>query len=555
MWEIYKSGSARGIEVLHKEFNYMKNRKIKQIKDNHIMPTRHQQLFTKSMIGVVGSVLLVPGAIAANKKPNLLYIFPDQYRLHAMSIWSKPGYKNALRTVGDPVHTPNLDELAKKSVLFTQAVSTYPVCSPHRAMLMSGMYPASNGVDINCKTGRKAGLYHDIECFTDVLAKNGYETAYVGKTHWERNEPLFDKQFNYVGKKTSPGGYSVNSFDTFIPRGRGRHSNKYWYQPVRDNHFNPAVYSSVPKLIAGKKDGQPYFPRKFTPLIEANAIIAYLKNKGGERDANKPFSIIWAPNPPHSPYHKIEYCEKDIYKKYYKDFPIDKLLIRKNAIFGKNAKNKAPDKCAKIYFSLVTSVDRQIGRVLKELKESGLAENTIVIFTSDHGEMMGSKGLMAKNVIYDESFLVPFMICYPGKLKHRMEDLMLSSVDIMPTMLGLMDLPIPSTVQGVNYSKGLETGIFKDELKPKSALYIHPVRKGVRTDNYTYQVDRKGRTELYNNCSDPYQMKNLPLKAIPAKDLNFLQQELGRWLKKANDPWYKRRANKSLINYPETQEH
>lgn len=495
----------------------------------------------------------------AIKRPNLLYIFPDQYRLHALSIWSNPEYKNVLRTLGDPVHTPNLDKLAKQGVLFSQVCSTHPVSSPHRAMLMSGMYPSKNGIeDLNCKLGREQALKEDIECFTDVLAKAGYETAYIGKTHWHKTEALFDKNGNYVGTTKEPGGHSVGLFDTYIPEGKSRHSNKYWFQQLNDNHFNAISYSNIPELIEGKKNGELYRSHKFTTKKEADVIIKYLKNENGERLKDKPFSIIWSINPPHPPYFKLSDCDSTIYNKYYKNMPDEELLVRKNVkLTAKAGDYTAKDQKdiqtnARIYFSLIKSVDEEIGRVLNCLKEIGEENNTIVVFTSDHGEMMGSQGLTGKNYIYDESFLVPYIIRYPNKLNHRIEDLMFGSVDIMPTMLGLMGLEkfIPETVMGNNYSAGIINNDYSKVAKPTSALYLRMDAKGVRTNKYSYVVHENGTYELYNNIDDPYQMNNIKLEDINTEEQTELKYSLGKWLKKACDKWFYNKTNNNLIIYP-----
>ena len=167
--------------------------------------------------------------------------------------------------------------------------------------------------------------------------------------------------------------------------------------------------------------------------------------------------------------------------------------------------------------------------------------------------MMASHGRFAKSVIYDESFLIPLMIRFPKRLKPRMEDLMIGRVDVMPTLLGLMGLNdrIPHTVQGVDYSAELLSDEFTEKPKPKSAAYIMPDAKGLRTDRYTYQVSSDGKTELYDNAADPYQLKNLPSSKVDSADLRFLQEELGRWLKEANDQWYQTRMHASLITYPD----
>lgn len=486
------------------------------------------------------------------KKPNLLYIFPDQYRLYALSIWNDPAYREMLSTAGDPVHTPNLDKLAKKGILFNNVCSTFPVSSPHRGMLMSGMYPRVNGIEKNCHISRTEELKQDIECLTDVLAKAGYETAYVGKTHWHRTEALFDKNLNYVGIKETPGGEILNVYDTYIPEGKSRHSNKFWFQGIK-SHYTSYTYSNRPELVDGKKDGEVCVHEGFTAAHEADIIIKYLKNQNGERISGKPFSMIWSINPPHPPYNKLSDCDIQVYNKYYKDMPVEYLLVRKNAKseWETNKGKKNIEMSARVYFSLVKMVDEEIGRVLDTLEEIGEADNTIVVFTSDHGEMMGSHEFTGKSRIYDESFLVPYIITYPGVLEHRVEDLMFGSIDIMPTMLGLMGLEkkIPSSVMGRDYSDGIITGNYKKNPKPQSAVFLSEKSKGVRTYKYTYLVNPDGSYELYNNLKDPYQMMKLKFDDIPASDAQTLKNELGRWLTEANDRWCDNRHNSSLVNY------
>lgn len=488
------------------------------------------------------------------KKPNLLYIFPDQYRLFALGIWSDPAYKNALSTVGDPVHTPNLDKLAKQGALFTTVCSTQPVSSPHRAMLLSGMYPEKNGIKKNCTIDNTEELHQDIVCFTDVLAREGYETAYVGKTHWHRTQALFDKKGNYKGITESPGGAYQNKFDTYIPEGKSRHSNKFWYQHLNNNsHYNAIAYSNRPELIDGKGDGEAYRPKRFTTTVEADVVIKYLKNENNERDPHKPFSIIWSINPPHPPYNRLSDCDSTIYNKYYRDLSFDQLLLRDNVIKSKNIQKQEKLKtCAQVYYSLIKSVDDEIGRVLKALEETGESDHTIIVFTSDHGEMMGSHGKMSKSVFYDESMLVPFILKYPGKIKPHVEDLMMGSADIMPTMLGLMGMgdKIPETVMGSDYSDGLLTGEYKKHSKPESALYLSRNKKGVRTCKYTYVVKEDNTYELYDNANDPYQRKKISLNDLSDQEASFLKKSLGEWLVTSCDEWASQKKCSDYIIYP-----
>ena len=494
------------------------------------------------------------GAFGQEQRPNLVYIFADQYRLHALSLWSDPAYRNALNTAGDPVSTPNLDRLARQSVVFNRVCSTCPLSSPHRAMLMTGAYPEKNGVPGNCHKDRTYGIPDSLTCFTDVLAEAGYETAYIGKTHWHRTQALFDKKNNYVGTTESPGGHYIFPYDTYIPEGRGRKSNKYWFQQVKDNHFNAAAYSNRPELVGGKKDGESFYYRRFTSEVEADIAIGYLRNKQGERDASKPFSLFWSLNPPHTPYSSLSDCREEVFNRYYRDLKPEEVLLRPNVKYGEGTQVKDLEELtfqAKVYFSLVKSVDEEIGRGLKVLDEEGLSDNTLLIFAADHGEMMGSQGRMAKSVIYDESFSIPFILRYPGRLKPGVNDLMLGATDIMPTLLGLLGIEegLPETVKGKDYSQGILTGKYKKVKKPVSQFFYQPKEKGVRTDRYSYAVKSDGDYLLFDNRKDPYQMNPLKLEEIPAKQVKLLKKELGNWLKISEDSWVQEQRLSDKITY------
>ena len=154
-------------------------------------------------------------------------------------------------------------------------------------------------------------------------------------------------------------------------------------------------------------------------------------------------------NPPHSPYRSLDDCMEEDFN-LYKNQPLDSLLVRPNAD-SKMLKAES----ARYYFASVTGVDRAFGQILDALKELGLDKNTIVVFASDHGETMCSQHTEdPKNSPYSESMNVPFLVRFPDKIKPRVDDLMLSSPDIMPTLLGLAGLAdsIPAEVQGRNYA-------------------------------------------------------------------------------------------------------
>ena len=247
----------------------------------------------------------------------------------------------------------------------------------------------------------------------------------------------------------------------------------------------------------------------------------------------------------------------------YRDMTYEELYVRENA---DTTLSKAPS--ARYYFANVTGVDREFGRLLDELERLGLEKNTIVVFTSDHGETMCSQGTLdPKNSIYTESFNVPFMIRYPGKIRHRVDSTMLSTTDIMPTMLALAGLEdkIPHTAEGRNLAPVfLENG--KECDIPDAVLYIRnldgkkdkdgivhgifPEARGVKTGRYTMEIaiDRDmniKRVLIFDDWNDPYQMTNIPYRENPELFAG-LCAELREKLEEANDIWYREGIMDSL---------
>ncbi|MDX1284901.1 MAG: sulfatase-like hydrolase/transferase, partial [Draconibacterium sp.] len=353
------------------------------------------------------------------KPPNVIFIFPDQYRSYSLGFWSQNDNAKYIQGQPDPVSTPNLDKLANEGIVFSRAVSNFPLCSPYRGMLLSGMYPDSNGLTTNCRADREQQLRTDAVCITDVFAEAGYNVSYFGKCHWQKTEPLFDTLGNYVGSLKEPGGHLLNRYDTYVPPGPDRHGIDYFFQAIKDSHSDPRIFSSDPKVINGKKDGELYRPRRFNAQLESEVILKYLDNTHGQRDSNKPFFMIWSLNPPHNPWNE-QHTKMEFYDQYTNNgkAEYEKLLTHKNA-------SAKAGKHAPYYFANVSAVDYFIGQVLDKLEELNIADNTIICFSSDHGEMLGSHGHQGKPYPYTEAFNVPFIVKWGDKLKHRVEDLIL----------------------------------------------------------------------------------------------------------------------------------
>lgn len=473
--------------------------------------------------------------IVENKqtKPNLLFIFPDQFRNAAVGINNQ-----------DPVHTPNLDKLANEGVILSNAISSYPLCSPYRGMLMTGKLPYNNNVLSNSNSRRykynNSWQKGDIS-FSDVLVKNGYDAGYVGKLHLTSPPPIAGKD-------------SV-IWDTYTPK-EFRHGFNFWYSyGTFDIHNTPHYW------VNDAKEDELTYINEWSPKHEADVIIDYLKNPSKDtRSKDKPFALFWSVNPPHPPYQYVP--EK--YLESYKDKSLEDLLVRENVDLDTDAKDLTFHKGAtrkrthlaknhvRDYFAMVTGVDEQIGRVLKTLKEQGLDNNTIVVITSDHGEMMGSHGLMSKNVWYEESVNVPFIIRWPDKIKAgQKDDVLISPTDIMPTILNMLGTTdgIPTNLDGKDLSSII---LEKEGKRPSSVMYYfieegQPAsgHRGIRTQAHTYVVtlDRKDveRRFMYDNKKDPHQMNNITGKDSALE--KSLHEELLQQLKQKKDPWLERYQN------------
>ena len=494
-------------------------------------------------------------------RPNLLFICTDQQRRSSLGFWQRDEYRDALLGAPDPVYTPNIDRLADDGIVVSEAFSSYPVCSPFRAMLFSGRYPEDNGVWQNCCPSRDDELRADIPTFTDILAQNGYSVGYVGKWHLENPRADFDRDGKYIaeipdfeGERFYADGSAEDAptcWDTLIPKDRQRGIDYLYayntYDVFRYREGDDPL--KIPRLF--DKDYQRHSPKagEWSPDFETDVAIRFIRNNDSERAGEKPFALFVNYNPPHLPYESREDTSYTAYDGLYANAkPEDRLPRRQNVTLY----SEKFEEHSRVYFSHVAGIDECVGRLMSALDDIGERDNTIVVYTSDHGEMLGSHGLMSKNVPYEEATAIPFVLRYPEKIEHRIEPLFLGAVDMMPTILGLANVDIPKDLVGKDYSQVLVTS---EGERPSSILFTQPKRKGVRTSKYLFTVSYKtdteyGETMLFDIENDPYQMNNLSLDKIPDAELNALRADLGSRLKESNDPWYKKRLYSDFIIYP-----
>lgn len=450
------------------------------------------------------------------QRPNLVFIMADQWRGDALGCIGK-----------EPVQTPCLDRLAQQGINFTDAVSSYPVSSPARGMLMSGMYPPHNKVVANCNSA--SAPYHvelptDIRCWSDVLKDQGYQTGYIGK--WHLDAPYAP----YVNTANNRGAVAWNEW---CPKER-RHGFDYWVAyGTYDYHLRPMYWDTD-----AKRDSF-YYVDQWGPEYEADKAIEYIHKHTGSK---QPFALVVSMNPPHTGYELVP----DRYKEIYKDLDVEALANRpdvppKGTEMGDYFRNSIRN-----YYACMTGVDENVGRIVETLKKNGLFDNTIVVFTSDHGICMGAHESVGKNIFYDVAMRVPLIISWPEKIKPRKDNhLMMAFADLYPTLLSLMGLKneIPETVQTFDLSEEILTGKERPDLvQPYYFIqFDHPSTgyRGLRTPTHTYVVHASDgeidSTLLFDRRQDPYQMKN-----VASQHPELVQQlyrQLKDWLDKTKDPF------------------
>ena len=455
----------------------------------------------------------------AHRPPNILFVICDELRAQAV-----PPARE------DPTVTPNLDRFADESLALTDMVATSPVCSPYRALLLSGRYPHANGVLENCNSDQEGTanfLKPDEVCFTDVLAANGYQCGYIGKWHLDHPDPA---SYAHTEGRRRDG----RVWDSFTPPGAGRHGCAFWYAyGVYDNHFYPHYWTGV-SGIEERID-----VHEWSVQHETDVAIDYLRNSAGQRDPEAPFCLVVSHNPPHMPFNRVP-AE---YRRAYSTLGPERLLNRGNVSLHRQGALAA--EAVEGYFAAITGIDEQFGRLLACLEEQGLADDTIVIFTADHGEMMGSHGRIGKGVWYEESVRIPFLLRWPGRIEPGQDDLLMSGADVHPTLLGLAGLAdaISPQVQGTDYAPLFRGAAMP---RPSSAFYLllanaHPElgNRGIRTHGHTFvRVRESGAAEqliLHDNRSDPYQLRNVA--ADNPSLVRDLAAELDGWLQRTGDPW------------------
>ena len=457
--------------------------------------------------------------------PNIVFLFSDQQRYDTLAAYGN-----------DWIRTPNLNGLSERSLVFERAYVTQPVCTPARASLLTGLYPHTAGPVVN-----HIPLPPGTRTFAEYIG-DGHETAWYGKwhlgddtlkqhgwKHWISTEDGHQRSY-------SQEGLPLSDYHRYL-EGRG-------YEPEGKALDGRAVFTSGQRSRMPAEDQMAHFLGR--------AAVDFIN-----RNAERPFVLFVSTFEPHSPYSgpyndlydpatlpvgpaflqqpesaslyhrtRAAYYSKHLAgggsrsDPYMRDYLLDPDLALDTELDWRTLRAQ--------YMSNITLVDDMVGMVLGALEENGLSDDTVVVFTSEHGEMAGDHFLLEKRSLYEESARVPLLMRVPWIAdRGRTVRGNISQVDLLPTLLDLIGEPVPDSVQGKSLKSALEAGadlenndVFIEwngtgEIPDRhlghediDLLNTAPWR-GVVSGDWKFCYCPTDKNELYNLRADPHEMNNL----------------------------------------------
>lgn len=467
---------------------------------------------------------LVKSKVSGQKQPNLIIIHTDEHNFRTLSCYQK------LLSVdqafvwgkGNNSKTPNIDKLADGGAICTSYYASSPVCTPSRASLVTGLYPQATGAPKNGLHLKKG-----IPTFASILKDNGYSTSYVGKWHLAGNG-------NYTFGIEYNGGFEDNRYMM-----TGGHAP---YFHVKDGKTTPVNQNQIGK-----------FPKE--ELVHLTDFFTDKALEIVERDKKKPFALMVSIPDPHTPdyakppYHTMyENLNIKAPKTMGEEYTAIKPSWAKdgedkedtNEASGK--KSFVNDKEAlKQYFGMVSHIDDSVGRILKFLEDNNLTENTIVVFTSDHGDMFFEHNRINKGVPYEASARIPFVIRYPDKIPAgKVINKAYTNVDFTPTILSIMGIKTNAKFHGLDSSDDF----LNDKKVIDSERITYYAKSGgwwvtAVNDRYKLVIDKNEHPYLFDLEKDPDELTNFynnkNYKGIAQK----MQTELFKQLVKYDEPGLK----------------
>jgi arylsulfatase A-like enzyme len=326
---------------------------------------------------------------------NLLFVFGDEHRAQSVGCYGNP-----------EVRTPTLDRLAAEGVRFSRTYTGSPICTPSRGSILTGCFPQRHlalGNDLPIDPGAPS--------IARALGDAGYASAYVGKWHL--------------------GGIPRNRF---VPPGPERlgFDSLFAHWNCRHEYFETAYYRDTDEPIV--------VPDRYEPEVQTELALDWLREHR-ERAPQQPFCLFLSWGPPHHPYRPLPPGMEDAYDR-------AAITLRPNVTDSPAARQDLAD-----YYAHITALDSLLDRLLAYLRETDQLEDTVVVYSSDHGTMLESHDLANKQWPYEESIAIPFLLRYGRRVPAgTVVDELFTVVDFVPTLLGLMGVRVPEGVQGLDFS-------------------------------------------------------------------------------------------------------
>ncbi|MCF7837795.1 MAG: sulfatase-like hydrolase/transferase [Candidatus Marinimicrobia bacterium] len=440
---------------------------------------------------------------AGKRKPNILLIMTDQHRFDCLGCHGHPLVK-----------TPHIDRLAAAGVDFQRCYAQSAICMPSRLTALTGQYLHTHGIQHN---SRQVDVSH-LTTLPQVLKQQGYQTAAVGKTHVGRSDEV---GFDYARICAGAVVGETNQYNQYL-------ADLGLSEPDRDQAMK--AYDAYVSAI-------PY--EHTNEVWTANQALEFLN----QRNAEQPF-MLWltferphAPTcvPPDNPFpYDPEAITLPPYDERFYTKPDTRRPGCENSWNVFNTGEKVLRQALANYYSLISMIDDQIGRVLGHLEETGALENTVVIFTADHGDFAGAYGQFGKNTsTFDVLYRVPFIWSWPGRTGRERSYELVELTDFMPTVLELAGIDCPASVQGRSIAPAILGSPTRGGLPwdGKDAVFFEtPYVKTVRTKTHKLSLGHKGGRrswgQLYDLARDPWELENL----FDRPEHQWVQQRLERRL-------------------------
>jgi arylsulfatase A-like enzyme len=463
-------------------------------------------------------------------KPNLLVFLPDQLRADMV----------VGEYAGD-VHAPNIRKLVSESVVFERTYITQPICAPSRSSLLSGTWPHQNGCINN-----QSALSPKVRCLPEMLGDPDYATGYLGKWH--------------LGDEFSP----QRGFKEWVS------VEEYFKSALGDRPVSGVSDYTKFLLSKGYKpdlgDGQ-YFGRRFVHALPfEESSTKFLEGKACdflERHQNQPFVLFVAFVEPHAPYegpfnneHPLDGVSLDesATDTFGDEMPL-RYRLRQEFFRLRIGLLAEYRELRRKYYGLITQVDLCIGGILDKVDQLGIDQRTIIVLTSDHGDLIGAHGMVGKRLMFDPSARVPYLVRIPGQSPFRCSS-PISHIDFVPTMLEFLDKPVDRQCAGksrvsalrretdetgpvfLEWSPGREKINKRTKLGSKRAIQrclSESTRAVVSSDGWKLCLRDKDKNELYNLSNDPGERHNLYYDGGRRDTIDRLTNEVRRWQEQTGD--------------------